>query len=121
MPHQEKPAASARIAHRNDWPALNPVHSRGSMEVARTVLLDAARKERAVRALERAFHANSSRTAQCRKRIDVEHLARLAQGEKPIYPLRPVLGVAAALKAAAFRSADQYLGELRLGHVEAGF
>lgn len=106
--HQEAPAAPARIARRGDLPALPPAHARGSMDVARAVL-DSARKEGALRTLERAFHADSSRTAQCRKRIDVEHLARLAQGEKPIYPLRreTVLGVAAALKAAAVRSADQ--------------
>ena len=36
-----------------------------------------------------------------------------------IYLLTPglIIGVAVALKGAEYRAADQYLGELRLGHV----
>eukprot|EP00972_Heterocapsa_arctica_P040245 5929841-Heterocapsa_arctica.AAC.1 len=45
----------------------------------------------------------------------------MAAGSTAIYPLTAevVVKVAAALKAAHLRSATQYLGELRLGHIEA--
>lgn len=113
----------AQGARRGDLPLLPVAQDRGSMEDAKAVLLDPARKAGAVAALERAFFANSSRLAQSRKRANVELLAKLAQGGGVLYPLQraTVVAVAAALKAAAFRSGDQYLGELCLGHVEAGF
>ena len=66
------------------------------------------------RALRDAFHANSSRPAQSRKRQDV------AAGSDVIFlpQERTVVGVAATLRAGGFKSADSYLGELRLGHVD---
>ena len=94
------------------------------MANARVVLEDVRlKKEDAVWALQQAFYANTSRLAQSQKRRDVEDLARRVAEGGVIYPLqeRTVLGVAAALRASGFRSADSYLGELQLGHIEARF
>ena len=51
----------------------------------------------------------------------MENFARTASGSEFFYPLgeETFLDVAGALKEASYRSADAYLGELRLGHIEA--
>ena len=93
------------------------------MAGARAVLDEVKLKEDAIWALLQAFYANTSRPAQSQKRRDVEDLAQRAAVGGDIYPLqeRTVLGVAAALRASSFKSADSYMGELRLGHIEARF
>ena len=69
------------------------------MAGARGVLEDVRLKEDAVRALQQAFYANTSRFAQSQKRRDVEGLARRAAEGGVINPLqeRTVLGVGGGL------------------------
>jgi len=59
---------------------------------------------------------------QCRRQ-EVLRLAELVMGADSVFPLTKggTEGVAAALKAAELASGDQYLNELKLMHVEAGF
>ena len=70
------------------------------------------------------FFAKTAAGSKNSKRKTVEILAvEVVRAENlqftDIYPLTPglVIGVAAALKGADYRAADQYLGELRLGHI----
>ena len=69
------------------------------------------------------FFAESSRKSRDSKRKEVLDLAKLVCPHKPVIPLdRDVVeGVAAAMKQAEMRSGFQYLVELKLMHVEAGF
>ena len=117
-----EPSLGSQDRGRTDLPELRAPF-RGSMAGARAVLDDDKLKEDAIWALRQAFYANTSRRAQSQKRRDVEDLARRAAGGGDIYPLqeRTVLGVAAALRASGFKSADSYMGELRQGRIEARF
>jgi len=94
------------------------------MADAQAIMDSPALLEQAVANLEADFFANSSRLSVSKKRGDVEDLARRAVGDEgSIYPLSAdtVIKVAAALKGGGFKSAESYLGELRLGHIEARF
>ena len=117
-----EPSLGSQDRGRTDLPELRAPF-RGSMAGARAVLDDDKLKEDAIWALRQAIYANTSRPAQSQKRRDVEDLARRAAGGGDIYRLqeRTVLGVPAALRASGFKSADSYMGELRLGHIEARF
>ena len=114
---------SEREAHRPDLPRLPArKRERGSEKVAKEILRCPAKKAKWREILLKDMFANSTRGAKCSKRRVVEGLARDAAGSPVIYPLdhNVVIDVAGALKGAKYRAADQYLGELRLGHVEAG-
>ena len=117
------PASSARAPSRSDLPSVSSGSARGSMAAARAIASDPVALSRATSELRLAFFANSSRLAACRKRQEVEELATLACRSSSIYPLSvdTVHAVAASLKGGGFKSGHQYLGELRLGHVEAQF
>eukprot|EP00435_Cladocopium_sp_Y103_P033500 s818_g8.t1 len=68
------------------------------------------------------FAASSERSRMC-KRSEVMQLAREVAGNKRPLPLdRGIIeGVAAALKEAGLKSGQQYMTELKLLHVEAGY
>ena len=68
------------------------------------------------------FAASSLRSRQC-KRSEVLKLARAVAGSQAVLPLSKdtVEGVATALKESGMKSGAQYLVELKLLHVEAGF
>ena len=125
LPKALSPPEAAQQSGRRDLPA-GPAKGRGraSMAEALSVLDDPLRRVAAEARLREAFFSNSSRTSASRKRRDVEELARRAAPcPERVYPLAEatVVGVAAALKDARFKSAEAYMGELRLGHVEARF
>ena len=72
------------------------------------------------------FLAKTASGSKNSKRKTVEILAmEVIRAENlqfaEIYPLTPglMIGVSAALKGAGYRAADQYLEELRLGHIES--
>ena len=68
--------------------------------------------------------AKSSRAAQKSKREQVLAMARISLAKSgPVFPLQldTIEDVAAAIKAGGWTSGDQYLNELKLMHVEAGF
>ena len=69
------------------------------------------------------FHAASSRASRESKRVEVLKLARQVAGKNHVLPLsRDVVeGTAAALKESGMKSGSQYLTELKLLHVEAGY
>ena len=86
--------------------------------------LDVARDKtflaEAVVDLKAKFYADSNKGPQARKEADVlELLATLTDG-KQAFPLTPqlVLEFGATLQAAGYRSGEQYLGVLKLAHVE---
>ena len=120
------PAPTAPL-RRQDFPRLPPaVPVRGSLHEAIAIVSDPSRLRVAVDALTLDFYANSSRDAVTKKRAAVCRLAERAAlsvpGSSAPFPLHvPVVhAVAAALKLAGFRSAEQYMGELRLEHIERG-
>ena len=86
--------------------------------------LDIARNtealEDAVALIKVKFFAESNKGPQARKEADVLELAEaLAKGTGP-FPLTPqrVVEFGAALKGADYKSGEQYLGVLRLAHLE---
>lgn len=68
------------------------------------------------------FAATSARSRAC-KRAEVVKLAKPVSGRNSILPLSKELveSVAAALKESGMKSGSQYLIELKLMHVEAGY
>ena len=68
------------------------------------------------------FSQSSEKSRQC-KREEVLKLAREVSGLRNPFPLSKdtVEGVAAALKEAGLKSAQQYMVELKLIHVESGY
>ena len=80
--------------------------------------------DKAVESLKGNFWASSSLKARKSRREEVLTLAvAVSKEHKAVIPLsREVIEkTAAALKGASLASADQYLNELKLMHVEAGF
>ena len=76
--------------------------------------------EDAVTLIKDKFFAESNKGQQARKEADVLELAAtLAKGTSP-FPLTPqrVVEFGAALKGADYKSGEQYLGALRLAHME---
>ena len=110
----------------------DPTIAMGEREPARggKLMKEALQFARDPRALEKErrrlcenFTSESSRKAKETKRQEVMQLANaVTEGGRPI-PLATVTveRVAAALKRAGFKSGPQYLGELRLAHIEAGY
>ncbi|CAE7832753.1 RE2 [Symbiodinium sp. CCMP2592] len=89
---------------------------RRALEVAR----DPSALAAALADLKNKFFAESNQAAQARKETDVlELVAALTKG-LPAFPLTPtrVLEFGAALLEAKYKSGEQYLGALRLAHVE---
>ena len=110
--------------HEAPWSAQDQAATGGKlMKEALQLARDPKAIEAARQKLSRDFTASSSRRAKEVKRSEVLQLARsVATNGKPL-PLTTdvVEKVAAAMKAAGFRSGPQYLGELRLAHIEAGY
>jgi len=107
---------------RSDLPALpRRKRKRGSFSQALEILSNPVKRLKARAKLLRDIYANSTRGPKASKRRTVELLAKAAAGTEFFYPLveETVVDVAGALKGASYRAADSYLGELRLGHVEA--
>ena len=85
---------------------------------------DGQELQRAVGRLKDGFWAESTKKARESRRTLVLSLAVKVNGPgTPLFPLRQatIEGVAAALKHAGLASGDQYINELKLAHVEAGF
>ena len=110
----ERSSASSADACQSD--------SRGSAATARAIAADPARLDVAVKSLTRDFFSTNGAAVKKSKRELAEELAKLA-GFDPVYPLSVelVIAVGAALKAAGYRSAPSYIGELKLRHVEENY
>ena len=92
---------------------------REAMQLAR----DPSALERVKQRLQRDFNSSSSRRSKEVKRQEILELAKSVSpcGRPLPLSVEIVEGVSAAMKAAGFKSGAQYLGELRLAHVEAGY
>ena len=73
--------------------------------------------------MNKGYWAKSTLAVKMSRREEVTTLARMVAGQNQFLPLSKevVEAVAAALKAAGLASADHYLNELKLLHVEPGF
>ena len=93
------------------------------MKEAMQLARDPKRLEKERSKLCQGFSSCSSRRAKEVKRQEVMTLAaKVSESGRPLpLSIQTVERVAAALKAAGFKSGPQYLGELRLAHVEAGY
>ena len=86
--------------------------------------LDVARNKEAladaVDDLKAKFYSDSNKAPQARKEADVVELLSTLTAGQQAFPLRPQLVVefGAALQAAGYKSGEQYLGVLKLAHVE---
>ena len=112
---------------RRDLPRLPAKRKRGQERKALTILRSPELKRLALKKLWDDLFATSGAPSLNSKRRTLEDLARVALKLDPeddralIYPLTPKLveEVAAAMKEADPRGAEQYLGEFRLAHIEA--
>ena len=86
-------------------------------------LVKAPQFNQVVGKFQKHFFAESSRKARECKREVVAELARAVKGSRNFLPLDKltVEGTSAAMKEVGMKSGQQYLAELRLMHVEAGF
>jgi len=73
--------------------------------------------------LSKGFWTSNTAAVKRSRREEVMKLAVMVTGDRDVLPLKrqTVEYVAAALKAGGLASADQYLNELKLMHVEAGY
>ena len=73
--------------------------------------------------LSKGFWTSNTAAVKRSRREEVMKLAVMVTGDREVLPLKrqTVEYVAAALKAGGLASADQYLNELKLMHVEAGY
>eukprot|EP00435_Cladocopium_sp_Y103_P051317 s861_g15.t2 len=109
----------------NDWTAPKTTKvgpSQGSMGKA-VQIANAKGFDRVVKAFKGRFFAKSALASRMCKRNEVLKLARTVAGGRSVLPLSKdtVEGVAAALKEAQMKSGAQYLNELKLLHIEAGY
>ena len=97
--------------------------TRGSMSRALEVASSVEGLMQARRALTKDFWAASTILVKQSRRAEVFKVAKAIVGNGEILPLTQstVEGVAAALKAGGMTSANLYLQELKLAHIEAGF
>ena len=97
--------------------------STGSFRKALEVAADKLKLKEAIKELNKGFWAQSTLAVKRSRRDEVCKLAQMVAPRGKFLPLtRDVVeATAAALKVAGLASADQYLGELKLVHVEAGF
>ena len=77
-------------------------------------------RDQAVKNLERAFYANSSRVAKSSKRKTILDILNAAKESYPLTPFSIKL-IAATLKEAGYKSAYTYLIEAKSYHLEQGF
>ena len=96
---------------------------RGSFAKAMEVASDRLLLNKAIGELNQGFWAKGTLSVKRIRRAEITKLALTVTGGREPLPLakQTVEMVAAALKAAKLASADQYLNELKLMHVEAGF
>ena len=97
---------------------------RGSFEDVMNILKGKEELARARQKLRDGFMAKSSRASQRTKREQVMAMAKEASHRsEQIFPLtiETVENVAAAIKAVGWSSGDQYVNELKLMHIEAGW
>jgi len=125
-------SAEEKTTKRAGLPKLPVGRKRGSKTRALAIFDDEQEERRALWELQSGFHAPSGAPSLNSKRATVEELAvramRLpadttaAEARLLIYPLTThlVQQVAAALKRGDYRGAEQYLGELRIAHIESG-
>ena len=113
---------------RRDAPALPPAASaeptkRASFKDALVVLASTEATDRALEDLQTDFYSNASRPSVVSKREAMTNALELACRGDPPFPLTGIVicRVAASLKAAKLTSADKYLNELRLMHIERGY
>ena len=106
-----------------DAPVENHCQGRGSFVKALEVASCKIKLQAAVRELNKGYWAKSTMAVKMSRREEVATLAKTVAGQNQFLPLSKevVEAVAAALKAAGLASADQYLNELKLLHIEAGF
>jgi len=113
---------------RRDLPRLRGKRGRGAKKKALSILRNPAKKQRALAELRRDFHAASGAASLTSQRRTVEGLIKEAlhlpkdTDSDLLYPVTVIVvsEVAAALKAGGYRAADQYLGEMRIAHIESG-
>ena len=76
-----------------------------------------------IKELNKGYWAQSTLAVKKSRREEICKLARMVAPQGIFLPLSKeiVEATAAALKAAKLASADQYLGELKLMQIEAGF
>jgi hypothetical protein len=79
--------------------------------------------QRRVAVFKNKFFAATSARSRASKRSEIIKLAKAVKGSDNILPLNKDLveGVAAALKESGMKSGSQYLVELKLMHIEAGY
>ena len=97
---------------------------KGSFDEVMDILKEKEKLAKARQELRKDFMADSSRASQRTKREQV--LAMAAEARDPgaeTFPLKTetVEAVAAAIKAVGWTSGDQYINELKLMHIEAGW
>ena len=97
---------------------------KGSFDEVMDILKEKEKLAKARQELRKDFMADSSRASQRTKREQV--LAMAAEAHDPgaeTFPLKTetVEAVAAAIKAVGWTSGDQYINELKLMHIEAGW
>ena len=94
----------------------------GGMKRAVEIALHKEELLQARKALGKNFWSESSARSRASKRSEVVKVAKAVACSERIFPLQKevIEGVAAALRAAGLKSADQYLNELKLMHVELG-
>ena len=97
--------------------------ARGSMNKALEVAKSARELMVARHALTKDFWAASTVQVKRSRRVEVLRLAAAVADGGQIFPLGQALveGVAAALKAGGMASANLYLQELKLAHIESGY
>eukprot|EP00438_Fugacium_kawagutii_P032452 Skav223756 [mRNA] locus=scaffold3575:525258:528900:- [translate_table: standard] len=96
---------------------------RGAIVKALEVASSGPSLQSAVNELTKDFWSSTTVAAREARRAEVLELATVVNGGGRLFPLRKVVveGVAACLKSAGLTSGFQYLNELKLAHVEAGF
>eukprot|EP00438_Fugacium_kawagutii_P003235 Skav228678 [mRNA] locus=scaffold3331:12408:13181:+ [translate_table: standard] len=96
---------------------------RGAIGKALEVASSGPTLQSAVKELTKDFWSSTTVAAREARRTEVLELATVVNGGGRLFALRKevVEGVAACLKSAGLTSGFQYLNELKLAHVEAGF
>ena len=118
-PNRSKPAAETDIPTVPPWQA--PCKA-GSMAKAKDLVLS-GKLDGVLHKFKQNYFAESSRRSRECKRKEVLDLAVMVNNGRAVIPLRKdiVEGTAAAMKHAEMKSGVQYLTELKLLHIEAGF
>eukprot|EP00435_Cladocopium_sp_Y103_P013305 s3307_g3.t1 len=114
-----------KVRKENDWTATKALPSRaGQGSMGKAVQIAKSKGfDRVVKAFKGKFFAKSALASRMCRRNEVLKLARTVADGRSVLPLAKstVEGVAAALKEAQMKSGAQYLNELKLLHIEAGY